>query len=176
MAYRLIRLKLRPPRAGCSPARLDMLSPGGRRGFTLIEILIIVMIMAILAATILPQLTSSVSDSKIGSLKINVRILRDQIQRYRCDHQELPPTGADNLKQLCSSTNVSGAIGPRGPSYPFGPYLDKVPVNPFTGSPRVNVISSSAGPPTASGAPDAGWMYRSDTGEIWADQAELIDF
>ena len=67
-------------------------------------------------------------------------------------------------------------MGTPGTSFPFGPYLrDKLPVNPATKSAKVTLFTG-AGLPTASGASDAGWIYRPATGEIWIDDAELITF
>ncbi len=49
---------------------------GRRNAFTLIEVLIVVIIMAVLAATIIPQFSSSTTDAKISSLKFNLAALR----------------------------------------------------------------------------------------------------
>ena len=136
----------------------------------------VVVIIAILASVILVETSSAVKDSKISNLKMNARTLRDQIARYKWDHEEHLPTGSNNLHQLTSSTDVTGALT-AGPGYPFGPYLGILPPNPFTDSSKVRLDTGSAGtPPTPSGASDAGWIYRAATGEIWADNSDLINF
>ena len=52
-------------------------------GFTLIEIMIVVVILAVLAATIIPQFSTSVNDSKVSAMQTNLQSLRTQIQLYR---------------------------------------------------------------------------------------------
>ena len=57
--------------------------------FTLIEVLIVVVIMAILAATIIPQFTDSTKDAKASTATFNLHTLRAQIELYRtCDADE----------------------------------------------------------------------------------------
>jgi len=57
-----------------------------RNAFTLIEVLIVVIIMAVLAATIIPQFTTSTKDAKDSTLKFNMHTLRSQIELYKLHH------------------------------------------------------------------------------------------
>jgi len=155
---------------GVTPA-----APSRRRGFTLIEILIVVVIMSILAAVVVAALLPSVKDAKVSTARTNLWSLRDQIVRYKWEHNEQVPDGSADLKQLVSSTDRSGASGSTGPAFPFGPYMPRMPVNPFTDSFKVRLDSGAAGTaPAASGGTDAGWIYRPSTGEIWVDNADMI--
>lgn len=52
-----------------------------RNAFTLVEVLIVVVIMAILAAAIVPQFTESGSDAKWSTSQLNLSTMRAQIQR-----------------------------------------------------------------------------------------------
>src|SRR6476659_1356734 len=61
----------------------SMKTPVRRSAFTLIEVLIVVVIMAILAATIIPQFTDSTKDAKQSTVRFNVHTLRSQIELYR---------------------------------------------------------------------------------------------
>ena len=145
-----------------------------RDGFTLIEVLIVVVIMAVLAATIIPQFSSSTKDAKESSLKFNLNTLRSQIELYKLHHNGSLPDGTTNLKQLTSATNISGTTGAAGTSFPYGPYVQNaLPVNPFTNSNKVTLFAG-AGAPTASGATDAGWLYRAATGDIWIDDTNYL--
>ena len=147
-----------------------------REGFTLIEVLIVVVIMAVLAATIIPQFGSAARDAKVSTAQFNVHSLRNMLDLYKLNHAGIAPTGANNLEQLVKATNQAGTVGAAGTSFPYGPYLkNSLPINPITKSAKVTLFTG-AGIPTASGATDAGWIYRPATGEIWIDDASLIAF
>lgn len=140
-----------------------------RSAFTLIEVLIVVVIMAVLAATIIPQFSSSSEDAKKSALAYNLHTLRAQIQLYRSQHDGQYPTiandanGNPSLPQLYQSTDSTGAIG-TGASYPLGPYLvGAIPKNPFDDS---NYVETTATwPPTAETA-NGGWLYHVGTGNL----------
>jgi general secretion pathway protein G len=142
-----------------------------KRGFTLVEILIVVVILGILAAIVVPQFTQASTEAKENSLCSNLQSLRSQIQLYKVQHNDTPPDDA-NLVDLVYCTNVSGAMAST-PSkerdtangYIYGPYLERVPDNPFNNLDSVRIVTSTPG----AAAGTHGWVYDSDTGEIWAD-------
>ena len=143
-----------------------------RSAFTLIEVLIVVVIMAILAATIIPQFTDSTKDAKASTVKFNLATLRSQVQLYRTQHNGVNPSAT--LVELTTSTDISGAQG-SGANYPYGPYLRQIPVNPFTNSNTVTVITvdpAVAGSVTGSG----GWLYNATTGNLWIDNSTYYTF
>ena len=136
------------------------------RGFTLVEVLIVVVIMAILAAAVIPQFTDSANDARASTSLMNLQTLRGQIQLYRLQHAGATPSA--NLSELLIQTDVSGAAGTD-----FGPYLQFLPQNPFTNSAKVT--ASAANPPAAaSGAADAGWLFHAASGNIWIDHADYL--
>jgi len=141
-----------------------------RSAFTLIEVLIVVVIMAILAATIIPQFTDSTKDAKASTVQFNLHTLRSQIQLYRTQHSGLAPTGT--LAELMASTNAGGSIG-TGVNFPYGPYLREVPVNPFTNSKTIKVITTD---PAVAGDVNTtdGWIYNATSGGIWINHATYI--
>src|SRR5436190_15342019 len=100
-----------------------------RSAFTLIEVLIVVVIMAILAATIIPQFTDSTKDAKLSTVRFNVHTLRSQIELYRTHHIGIAPSGT--LVELLNSTDVSGAQGSIGRA-PCREYLWITQVEPYT--------------------------------------------
>lgn len=142
------------------------MSRSARNAFTLVEVMIVVVIMAILAATIIPQFTSSTDDARESTAMFNLHTLRSQIQLYRAEHGGRTP--AADLGNLLIATDATGAAGSD-----FGPYLQVIPTNPFTGSNKVTEVTGET--PTATGASDAGWLYKSSTGEIWLDHADYLN-
>lgn len=161
--------------AACSTTIRNAISRDCRRtGFTLIEVLIVVVILAILAATILPQFSSSAQDAQESALRHDLYSLRSQIDLYKVHHAGATPTlTANSLPQLVASTNQAGTTGTAGPSFPYGPYLiNALPVNPFTGS--NTVTATSTWPPTAASGANGGWLYYAATGQIAADSANYL--
>jgi general secretion pathway protein G len=150
-----------------SVIRKELVAMSAKRsaGFTLIEILIVVVIMAVLAATIIPQFSSSTNDAKTSTLQFNLHTLRSQIELYKLDHSGAVPSLTNSaLPQLTSSTDSSGNVGASGPSFPHGPYIQgNMPNNPFDG--HNVVIATAVFPPTATTS-DGGWLYYAATGQI----------
>jgi len=149
-----------------------------RRGFTLIEVLIVVVIMAVLAATIIPMFSSSTEDAKFSSLKFNMHTLRSQIELYKLHHLGMYPDQIGDatrgyLPQLTHATDVNGNIGDPGPNFPYGPYLDgDIPPNPFDGKNRVVQVNLGGQKPTGVADTDGGWQYDPATGAIWPNNPE----
>ena len=135
-----------------------------RRGFTLVEILIVVVILGILAAIVIPQFTQASSEAKENSLCSDLQTLRSQIELYKCQHNDVNPTLANFEGQMVYTTdiagNVNGTSKQRTGVYQFGPYLERVPANPFTTSDNVVAWDASA--------TTDGWEYNATTGEIRA--------
>src|SRR5688572_3352137 len=113
-------------------------------GFTLIEVLIVITITAILAAVAISQFSESTIDAKLSSLKFNLHTLRAQIELYRNHHERHPPSAS--LVELTKPTDVHGVIG-TGTAFRYGPYIQSIPANSFTGSNVVTVVNVSPATP-----------------------------
>ncbi len=98
-------------------------------GFTLIEILIVVIILGILAAIVIPQFTEASSEARESTLTSNLQTLRSQLGLYKVQHNDIYPDSTTSATyELClvEKTDVTGAAGAD-----FGPYMQMVPDNPF---------------------------------------------
>lgn len=139
-----------------------------RNGFTLVEILIVVVILGILAAIVIPQFSDASTEAKNSSLSSNLQTVRSQIELYKIQHNgNLPGAGTATLTEaLTKYTTVAGALAAvQAPATNvYGPYLQAVPKNPFN---DLNVITSGATNPTTAST-TAGWFFNTSTGQFLA--------
>lgn len=129
-----------------------------RKGFTLVEILIVVIILGILAAIVVPQFTEASSDAKLSNLTTNLQSIRAQLELYRLHHNGNYP--ADVTVGLTSKTTSAGVVDAAGA---YGPYLQQFPANPF--------IDDAAAAVLTDGAAGSGWSYTAATGAFVANSA-----
>src|SRR3954447_18643882 len=64
-----------------------------KSGFTLVEILIVVIILGILAAIVIPQFTNASQDARKNSLTSQLQTIRSQVELYKLQHLDKTPTG-----------------------------------------------------------------------------------
>ncbi|MGI4791544.1 MAG: type II secretion system major pseudopilin GspG [Janthinobacterium lividum] len=99
-----------------------------RRAFTLIEMLVVILILAILAALIIPRLIGRTSDAKIAKAKSDIATVSSLLQQYRLDSDRYPTT-EEGLNAL--------RVKPSSAKNWKGPYTTKdIPLDPW-GSPYV---------------------------------------
>ncbi len=123
-----------------------------KSGFTLVEILIVVIILGILAAIVIPQFTNASTSARVASLQGQLQTLRSQIQLFKLQHNDVLPdlnATVPQWGQLMNKTTVAGAVD--NVAGTFGPYLESIPANPLNGSSTVAL-------PTAPAA-GIGWLY-----------------
>ncbi len=127
-------------------------------GFTLVEILIVVIILGILAAIVVPQFTEASTDAKISALASDLQTVRSQLQLYKLQHDDSYPS--DIVTQLTTMTKEDGSAGGT-----LGPYLTSFPSNPFTDSATVDVDGTQ-------GDDSHAWYFNTTTGEFTPDDAD----
>ncbi|MEM7626840.1 MAG: prepilin-type N-terminal cleavage/methylation domain-containing protein [Planctomycetota bacterium] len=145
------------------------------KGFTLVEILIVVVILGILAAIVIPQFTSASESAKASSLVTQLQSLRSQLELYQLEHNGDYPglnaagtglvSSADFWADLTGTTDVDGAAATTGITY--GPYLQKEIVNPFEDTSTIVASIGTVDAGTGAAA-DVGFIYDPLTGEIKA--------
>jgi len=136
-----------------------------KRGFTLVEILIVVIILGILAAIVIPQFTNASQDARESSLLSQLQTLRSQIELYKLQHKDALPDLVTNWNPLTTKTDSSGA--PSAAPKSFGPYMQSAPTNPL--NTLANVTNGNSA--LAGSATDCGFIYDynagAGTGRIW---------
>jgi general secretion pathway protein G len=144
-----------------------------KRGFTLVEILIVVVILGILAAIVIPQFTQASTEAKTNSLCSDLQSLRSQVELYKVQHNDLVPLpeAAGTWNRMIYATDIDGATAAapskeRDPANDiiYGPYLERVPANPFN---DLNTIKEVAAKAAADNL--TGWCIVTDTGEVYAN-------
>src|SRR2546423_13830091 len=83
--------------------RLDM-TRNRKSGFTLVEILIVVIILGILAAIVIPQFTNASQDARKSSLTSQLQTMRSQIELYKLQHVPTLPAGLTTAGTIASAT------------------------------------------------------------------------
>jgi general secretion pathway protein G len=161
-----------------------------QRGFTLVELLIVVIILAILAAIVIPQFSGATTDTKEAALDANLGGLRNAIELYKAQHTTYPG-GVATTGGTCAATKGTGAINSAqafidhllmysdgsgntcsvgdATTFKYGPYIRKgVPTDAITGKGAVaaDIAVTSTGAPIAPAAATGGWAYDTKSGQI----------
>ena len=103
-----------------------MLMPLRLRGFTLIEIMVVVVIMGVLAALLVPRLMGRADDARILAAKQDIATLMQALKLYRLDNQRLPTT-----EQGLQALVVRPTVAPLAPNWKTGGYLDRLNKDPW---------------------------------------------
>lgn len=113
--------------------------PNRRRGFTLIEILVVIVVIAILATLVAPNVFQNVGTAKSATAKTQIEMLASALDAYRLDTGRYPTT-AQGLQALVEMPQVDP------PSNWRGPYLRKaVPPDPW-GRPYIYISPGEVNP------------------------------
>jgi len=143
------------------------------KGFTLVEILIVVIILGILAAIVIPQFTEASNDARESALASDLQTVRSQLELYKVQHLDTYPTAATFVTLLTSRTNSAGTVMPAdgdAADYPYGPYLHKFPSNPFVSGDTADDVSTGTATVPGNGA--TGWYFETDTGKFSPNDAD----
>ncbi|MEM6641322.1 MAG: type II secretion system protein, partial [Pseudomonadota bacterium] len=162
-------------------------------GFTLVELLIVVIILGTLTAIVVPQFGATTSDATKASYETTLSVMIKAVERYRAEHSGVYPgrraTAGSGTNGFC--TQNGGAAPPGGPktgeafvaqlthfttnwgsactvrtrALRLGPYLnDGIPVNPLGSTNAVVVVEDGVLGLTSGGT--GGWRFDVFTGEL----------
>ncbi len=142
------------------------------KGFTLVEILIVVVILGILAAIVVPQFTNAANDARQGNVETQGSTLQNQLELYAAQNNGNYPTVAElNADAADGSANGWSVMIDGG-------YIKEAPVNPFAPAANATDVTVSAAANAAAADVQAndgdgtqGWYYNPNTGVIRASGA-----
>ncbi len=150
----------------CSPQ-----NAGRMQGFTLIEILIVISIIAILASTIIPNFVGFDAEARVSATRTNLESIRTRINLFRAKEGRYP----DSLGELTTTTYNDVGVKKA--------YLRKIPSETISSSRGNNDYADQTQEETLGGT--GGWIYFTDTAEVkvnvakelgrrWGDYADEI--
>jgi general secretion pathway protein G len=96
------------------------------RGFTLIEIMVVVVIMGILAALVVPKLMGRTDDARIIAARQDIATVMQALKLYKLDNQRYPTTEQGLQALITRPTSGQSANG-----WKAGGYLDRLPLDPW---------------------------------------------
>ncbi len=96
------------------------------RGFTLIEIMVVVVILGILAAIVVPKVMDRPDQARMTRAKQDVRALEAALNLYKLDNYRYPTTD-QGLEALVSKPDTP----PEAKNWKKGGYMDRLPLDPW---------------------------------------------
>lgn len=147
-----------------------------RHGFTLVEMLIVVVLLGILATLVVPKFASASDDAKETQVLTDTQTIRGLIQLYTVHHNGRAPHLDENgsaahahfRDRLLQKTDQNGKLNPAGA---FGPYLKIWPANSYMEGEKAKevMIGAARYPP---GDESTGWYYSTTTELFWPNSKQ----
>ena len=104
--------------------KLKSVLHAAQRGFTLIELMVVLVIIGVLAALVVPNVLDRADDARVTAARTDIANLMQALKLYKLDNQRYP-TAEQGLQSLV----VKPSAGPTPPNWK--PYLEKLPNDPW---------------------------------------------
>ena len=96
------------------------------RGFTLVEIMVVVVIIGILGALVVPKLLGRTGESRVTAAKVDIATMMQALKLYKLDNQRYPST-----EQGLQALITKPTSGPSAGGWKDGGYIEKLPKDPW---------------------------------------------
>lgn len=96
------------------------------RGFTLVEIMVVVVIIGILGALVVPKLLGRTGESRATAAKVDIATMMQALKLYKLDNQRYPST-----EQGLQALITKPTSGPAANGWKTGGYIEKLPKDPW---------------------------------------------
>jgi prepilin-type N-terminal cleavage/methylation domain-containing protein len=156
-----------------------------QHGFTLVELLVVAVVLAIFAAIVVPEFSNTSDSTRESAAIADLNNIRKAISLYQQQHGGVAPGVTMSASALCPAPGQSSLGGPgtdlaliyqlsrftddiggtcsiRTTRFVYGPYIQVsgVPRNPWTGSRAIRVVTDgNLQPQGAAAANNGGWLY-----------------
>jgi general secretion pathway protein G len=124
-----INAMLAPQSSSISPRKICVhlrSSVAKKRGFTLIEVMIVVVILGILAAVVVPKILDRPDQARVTAAQADIRIIMQALKIYRLDNGAYPST-----EQGLQALVVKPATNPQPTNWKQGGYVERLPTDPW---------------------------------------------
>ena len=139
--------------------------------------MIVVTILGILGALVLPTFQGHIAQAKETAAKDNLKVIRTQIEIYKMNHDGVPPGYINGSEaptallalQFTATTTITGAVSPstiQAGAYVNGPYIKKLPENPYNKLSDIAYVASGTAFSAAVDGTSSGWLYKKETAEF----------
>ncbi len=98
-----------------------------QHGFTLLEIMVVVVILGILAALVVPKIISRPDEARVVAARQDIATLMQALKLYRLDNLRYPTT-----EQGLQALVTKPATAPLAPNWKAGGYLERLPKDPWS--------------------------------------------
>lgn len=97
-----------------------------RGGFTLIEVMVVIVILGILAALVVPRVLSRPDEARAVAAKQDLAVIGQALKLYRLDNQRYP-----SAEQGLTALITKPEVAPLPPNWKPGGYLERLPKDPW---------------------------------------------
>jgi general secretion pathway protein G len=111
------------PLSRCANARRTQ----GQRGFTLIEVMVVIVILGVLAALVVPRVMSRPDEARVVAARQDLASIMQALKLYRLDNRRYP-TASQGLSALVRKPDTTPIPDN------WKPYLERLPADPWSGA------------------------------------------